>query len=343
MPFLTRSGRRTAPAATTDAARRRTEIRWGVAGIGAILVLVAALGVVAATGTASEHTYTAELTRADAVRPGDDVRIAGIPVGKVKALTLLRDRVRMTFSVADGVFLGDRTTLDVRMLTVVGGYYIAAEPAGTAPLGSKVIPPQRVTTPYNLTQAFQDAVTPVREVDGDTLRKNLAALAGSIGNSPDALRAAIRAADDLVAIMNKQNADISATLSIADDYLTALDANAGVLGQLIGTLHALENIVENNKTQISRSLSDLATVLHDATPLGRAWDETLRQRARPLADAVPKLEQLGTGMNALLDSLRGLEQRLLPYLPPGGGVTVDQSAATIAPPAICVPIPGGSC
>ncbi|MBB5918259.1 phospholipid/cholesterol/gamma-HCH transport system substrate-binding protein [Nocardia transvalensis] len=327
----------------TDAERRRAELRWGLAAIGGALVLVAAIGVVYLTGTTPERTYSADLAQAGSIRPGDDVRVAGVPVGKVKSLTLQPDRVRMTFTVSDEVSVGDATTLDIRMLTVVGGYYLAVQPAGAKPLGSAVIPQDRVTIPYNLTQAFQDAVQPVQQLDGGAFRKDLAALATSIDASPDAVRTALRAAGDLVAIMDKQNADISGTLSIADEYLAALNANSAVVLRFLNSLRSLESLVQNNKTQVRQSLEDLAAVLHGFAPFGRVWDETLKQRVQPLADAVPKLEELGTQLGALLDSLRSAEQRLLPYLPPDGGVTVDQSGTTIQPSAVCVPVPGGGC
>ncbi|WP_084525724.1 MlaD family protein [Nocardia vaccinii] len=320
---------------------RGRDLRWGIAGIGGALVLVAAIGVLDIVGTTPERTYTADLTEAGSVRTGDDVRIAGIPVGKVTSLTLLRDRVRMAFTVRDNVFLGDQTTLGVRMLTIVGGYYLAVEPAGTQPLGSKVIPAQRVILPYNLTQAFQDAVTPVQHTDGNVVRQDLAALTTSVNASPDSLRSAIHAVGDLVGIMDRQNADISHTLSLADEYLTALNANSDVLAQLLTTLRTLEVLVANNRDQISDALHGLAEVLQDFSPLGRAWDASLKQRAQPLADAIPKLRELGGRMNTLLDSLRTLEQRLVPFTESGKGVTVDQSAATTSD--VCVPIPGGGC
>ncbi|MFE7717697.1 MlaD family protein [Nocardia rhizosphaerihabitans] len=307
------------------------------------MLLLIAIGAVYLTGTSPERTYSAEMTQAGSVRPGDDVRIAGIPVGKVTALTLLPDRVRMDFTVAADAFLGDQTTLDIRMLTFVGGYYVAVLPAGTKPLGAAVIPQERVILPYNLTQAFQDAVDPVRRIDGNVLRQDLAALSTSIDKSPDAVRAAVRAAGDVVTILDEQNADISRTLAITDEYLTALDTNADVLAKLLVTLGTLEQIIQTNKVQVAQSLRDLAVVLQDVTPLGRAWDASLKQRAQPLADAIPALEQLGGRLGELLDSVRALQQRLLPLLPADGGVTVDQSGATIPVPAVCIPLPGGGC
>ncbi|MGW0640324.1 MlaD family protein [Nocardia salmonicida] len=322
---------------------RAGELRWGIAGMCAAVLLLLAISAVYVTGTTAERTYSAEMTQAGSVRTGDDVRLAGIPVGKVTALTLLPDRVRMEFTVAEDAFLGDQTTLDIRMLTFVGGYYVAVLPAGTKPLGAAVIPMERVILPYNLTKAFQDAVEPVRRIDGSVFRRDLAALSTAIDKSPDAVRSTVRAAGDVVAILDEQNADISRALSIADEYLTALDANADVLADLIITLGTLEQIIQTNKVQVAESLYDLAVILQDLTPLGRAWDASIKERAQPLADAVPALEQLGGRLGALLDAVRAFEQRLLPLMPAGGGVSVDQSGATIQLPAVCVPLPGGGC
>ncbi|MRH91294.1 MCE family protein [Nocardia sp. SYP-A9097] len=327
----------------SDAALRHSDLRWGIGGLCAVLVLVAAIGVVYLTGTTPEKTYRAELSQAGTIREGDDVRVAGIPVGKVKSLTLLSDRVRMEFTAKDGVFLGDQTVLHIRMLTVVGGYYLAAEPVGAKPLGRAVIPMERVMIPYNLTQAFQDAVQPVREIDGTVLRRNLAVLSASLDKSPESIRATVGAAADLVGMLDRQNADISRTLSFADEYLTAMRENSAVLAKLVINLGTMENIIRNNKTQVAQALNDLAVVLGDVAPLGQAWDRNLKQRAQPLADAIPTLQQLGDRLGELLQSLRALEQKLSPLLPANGGITVDHSATTLSLPTVCVPVPGGGC
>ncbi|MEV6066164.1 MlaD family protein [Nocardia sp. NPDC052001] len=322
-----------------DRREPRDDIRWGLAGLAAVVLLVIAIGAVYITGTTPEHTYRADLAQAGSIRTGDDVRVAGIPVGKVKSLTLLADRVRMEFTVDADTFVGDQSTLDVRMLTVVGGYYLSLSPAGTQALGDTVIPQQRVTLPYSLTRAFQDAVEPVAKIDGDMLRRDMAAVSQSISGSPDSVRAALNAAGALVGILDKQNADISRTMSMTDEYLSALNANSDVLARLLNTFGTLEELIRHNKVVVSQALRDLAAVATDFTPLGRAWDAGLKDRARALTDANPIVAELGNRLGALLDSLRGLEQKLLPLLPAGGGVRVDQSAATVPVARVCVPLP----
>ncbi|MGY2062732.1 MlaD family protein, partial [Nocardia gipuzkoensis] len=104
--------------------KRRREIRLGIAGVVLVAILAVGAGVlyVAPIG---KKTYTADLAEAQSVKAGDDIRVAGISVGKVKSLELQPDRVIMRFTVDSKVFVGDQSTLDVRMLTVVGGNYVA--------------------------------------------------------------------------------------------------------------------------------------------------------------------------------------------------------------------------
>ncbi|UGT62642.1 MlaD family protein [Nocardia asteroides] len=331
MPFLKR-GRD--PQRKPD--EHGTDLRWGITGLCLSALLVTGVGVVYVRGTDATRTYSADIAQAGSIREGDDVRLAGIPVGEVRSLTLLPDRVRMTFTVDDEVFVGDGTALGVRMLTVVGGYYLALEPAGSEPLGDRVIPRERVLLPYNLTAVFEAAIAPVRAVDGGLLRQNLATLAGSIDGSPEAVRSAVRAVGDLVGIMDQQNADISRALTVADEYLTALNGSSDVLVQLVNNLGTLESIVTTYKTEIAQALNDLTAVLHGLSPLGRMWDETWAAQARSLTEAMPKLDQLGGRMGELLDALHALSDRLRPLLPPGGGVALDHSG-------VCVPVRGAGC
>lgn len=324
-----------------EAAQRRTDLRWGIAGIAAVVVLAATFAVVY-TVQRGVHTYTAELTDASALRVGDEVRVAGLTVGKVTELSLRPDRVRLRFTIDNDVFLGAQTTLGVRMLTIVGGHYLAVTPAGDQPLGATVIPADRVVLPYSLPQVFQDAVRPIREIDGDVLRRNLAALQSSITNSPDGFRRMLDAVGSIVGILDTQNSDVSRTLALAGQYSTALADNKAVVGRLLHSIGLLEVLVENNKLTVGEQLRNLADVLSDVTPLATAWNTTLQPLAQQLSSSLPALDQLGTELGALLDAVRGFGQRLQPLVT-ADGITIDSSGQILEPDAVCVPVAGRSC
>ncbi|NUS93647.1 MAG: hypothetical protein HOQ36_14790, partial [Nocardia sp.] len=64
---------------TDEPTKQRTQLRLGVIGVcalAALAVAVAALYVV----PLGKRTYTAELSEAQSVKPGDDIRLAGVPV-----------------------------------------------------------------------------------------------------------------------------------------------------------------------------------------------------------------------------------------------------------------------
>jgi phospholipid/cholesterol/gamma-HCH transport system substrate-binding protein len=105
----------------------RSEKFWGTATLAVIAIvgLVAALLYVRPPNQRIISFYTDD---AASIRPGDTVRIAGVVVGAVKDLAIEPDQIRVHASVKRDAFIGDQSQVQVRMLTVVGGYYVAIVP-----------------------------------------------------------------------------------------------------------------------------------------------------------------------------------------------------------------------
>ncbi|RMI32717.1 MCE family protein [Nocardia stercoris] len=340
------------PPVLDETGKRRREMRLGLTGV----ALVGAVAVGSATLYAvpvGKKTYTADLAEAQTVKAGDDIRVAGVPVGTVTSLDLLPDKVVMHFTVDSSVFVGDASTLDVRMLTVVGGYYVALTPAGREPLGSKAIPQDRVHLPYTLMQTFQDAITPLREVDGDTVRRNLTALSTSIDQAPDALRTTLDTLGTYVGALDRQRTQVASALSVADEYLTAYDGAKSDLGRLMDNVNLLETVLQNKKAELAESVGLLQSVIDRLALLAPAWDSTLKPKLQQLIDAMPALEDLGKRLGPVLDSVQSLQQRFAGMVDTGGAVHVDQSGQVVTAPAgtdtaallghTCVPVPGKDC
>ncbi|MVU77210.1 MCE family protein [Nocardia sp. ET3-3] len=318
------------------------ELRLGLYGAAALAVVLVATAVFYVLPL-GKSTYTADLSEARSVRTGDEIRVAGIPVGTVKSLELLPDRVRMTFTVDDGVFLGDQTSLEVRMLTVVGGHYLAAFPAGDKPLEHKTIPADRVRLPYSLIRTLQDATTPIRQVDGDTLRKNFDALSESLTDSPDALRRMGNAMQSLVGLIDRQNADVSRALRVMDEYLTAIDDNRALVGTFLRKIGSLETDGLAKKAEISESLTVTAELLSRIAAIEPAWRTELEPLADQLQAAVPQLEDLGRRFDQALNSLGEIKTRLQAVATSTDGVVIDQSGVVLDGAGFCIPLPGKGC
>ncbi|AEF39618.1 MlaD family protein [Hoyosella subflava] len=326
----------------TEAETARSQLRSGI--VGAAVVVLALSGTTALyMAPIGKSTYTAELVEAGPIKVGDDVRIAGIPVGNVESLQLQENRVTLQFTVDKSVFVGDQSTLNIRMLTIVGGNYVALSPAGAEPLGDTTIPSHRVKLPYSLAQVFQDAAKPLREVDGATVRKNFASLEESLEVGPDGIRRSVDAVDSLIEILIKQREDVSRTLSIADEYLTAINTSKSSVGELMRRIRILETIVLDKRAEIQESLRVLDEALSRIAVIGPHWDDTIKPLlAANLGAARPELLRVDGELEATVRELHVLVASLQQFVGPDG-LVLDHSRAEVGKQEVCIPVPGKAC
>lgn len=320
-----------------EATERLRQLVLGIAGIGGVLLLLAVSAVVYLVPF-GKSTYTAELTEAGTVKTGDEVRVAGITVGKVTSLELHDDSVEMTFTMNDDVFVGDETTLDIRMLTPIGGHYVAVFSAGKQPLGDKTIPPDHVTLPYSLARALQDSQRPLAAVDADTLRRNIDALSGAIDRSPDSVRQLTDAMSSFVDLVDKQNEDLNRALDVADEYVTLLRNYKSVIGDMLTKIGVMETAVLSREGEVREALRIVTELLARIA----AIEPTYRTQLEPMIDkffeSVPKLRELGGRLGTVGRSLHDLGARLQGLAGPQGAPAIDQSAQ-----GFCLPLPGRGC
>ncbi|WP_280204288.1 MlaD family protein [Nocardia farcinica] len=351
-----------------DAARTRREVRLGIVGVLAVVLGVVAAGVLYAVPL-GKSTYTAELTEAQSVKVGDDVRLAGVTVGAVTSLELKPDRVVMRFTVDDDVFVGDQTSLDIRMLTLVGGHYVALFPAGTEPLGDGVIPADRVRLPYSLMETFQDATAPLREVNGDTLRRNLAELDRAVTDAPETLRTTLDTVGSYVDAIDRQRAQVSNAIAVADEYVTMYDGAKSDLRRLMENVILLEDVLIDKRAELREAVALLTSVVQRVAALapaweswggprggasvggggagglagggpgggGRAlapaWESSVRPRADQLSAAIGRLTEMGGTLEPVIATTRELGEKLRTLVIPEEGLVIDQSAQTVPVPA----------
>src|SRR6188768_3617454 len=100
-------------------------------------------------------TYYAAFSEAGGLKANDEVRIAGVRVGKVQAVELVGDHVRVSFKVQSGEKFGSQTGAAIKVKTLLGAMYLGLEPEGAGQLKEKsTIPVKRTTSPYDVVEAF---------------------------------------------------------------------------------------------------------------------------------------------------------------------------------------------
>lgn len=311
---------------------------WGVTA----LVMVVAVALTTAAiyikppGQKSVVFYTDD---AASVRRGDDVRIAGITVGKIETLSIEPDRVRVQASVDDAAFVGDQSQIQVRMLTVVGGYYVNLVSLGDSPLGSKTIPLQRVTMPYNLMRTLADATKVTEHVDPQPIRQSLDQLqAGLKGANTDALGALITAGNALTDTIDRQRGQITKILDLSDEYIASLSGYRSKLQELVSKIAILEQTLVLYGDGFSGALKGMGDI-SDAflVPYAKFWvnhrDEFI-QRVREWQDRVRRWVDNNSRIVPRLRRIRDKIERVL---------DAQNAHPELLATDLCIPMPGTPC
>jgi phospholipid/cholesterol/gamma-HCH transport system substrate-binding protein len=190
-----------------------TPVRTAVAGLA-----VLALGVLTALNARSlpvlgdGTTYSAEFTEAAGLSSGNDVRIAGVEVGRVTAVRLRGDHVLVSFKVK-GAWLGDATGAAIRLKTVLGQKYLALDPQGEATLDpGSPIPRSRTTVPYDILAAFGELSSTVDRIDTTRLAKSFDTLSATLAKTPQSVRAALNGLSRLADSVASRDSRLAALL-----------------------------------------------------------------------------------------------------------------------------------
>jgi phospholipid/cholesterol/gamma-HCH transport system substrate-binding protein len=252
--------------------RLKSPMFWGVAALALLtaLALAAAAVYVSPPGQRKVVFYTDD---AASVRPGDSVRIAGITVGKVEDMSIEPDQVKIRVTVDKDAFVGDQSQIQVRMLTVVGGYYVNLVSLGDKSLGQRPIPMERVTMPYNLMRTLADSTKITQHVNPKPIRESLDEVqAGLTGTNVDALSAVIQAGNALTDTMDKQRGQISQILNLSDEYIATLSDYKDRLKELVSKISILEQTLVLYGKGFAGALKGMGDI-GDAflVPFGKFW------------------------------------------------------------------------
>lgn len=177
----------------------RNPVTWGAGAILLVAVVSLVLAYVYFHPPGQSKRVTFYTNDAASIRVGDEVRMAGIRVGKVEKMELEAQQVRVTARVKNDAFVGDQSQIDVRMLTVVGGYYVNLVSIGNTPIGDTAIPLTRVTMPYSLIRTLTDTTKITENVNAKPLNDSLNQLQqGLTGTNVEVVSAVVDAGNAIM-------------------------------------------------------------------------------------------------------------------------------------------------
>jgi virulence factor Mce-like protein len=316
----------------------RNPITWGAISVAllAAVALVAALLYVSPPGQKTVTFYTDD---AASVRPGDQIRIAGIPVGKVKDVTLQADQVQVSARVDDSAFVGDKSTIEVRMLTVVGGYYVDLISLGDHPLGPNPIPRERVTMPYSLIRTLNDVTKVTDNLSAKPINQSLNEIQAGLrgGDNVDSLNAIINAGNALMSTIEAQRGQITSILNLSDEYIQQLSQYRDGFKTLIEKVAIIQSILELYSKGFGGALWGVGAAIDALKPVGKFYEKHRADFLVKIRELLAK-GQLFINRNGLI--IRGLQdlqrhfQRIL---------DIQQEPPELLATDLCMPMPGSPC
>ncbi|WP_410660575.1 MCE family protein [Amycolatopsis sp. lyj-112] len=253
--------------------------------------------------------FTAVFSDALGVKPGSDIRIAGVRVGEVGSVMLREGKALVSFEVTTDQKLPSDTGAAVRYADLLGARYIALLP-GPGAQGSlaenATIPLERTTPALDLTTLF-NGFKPIFDVlqpaDVNQLAKEIVAVFQGEGPTINALLSRIVSLTDTFAGQDKVIGQVLAnlqpvldsTIGHAQDFKDLIAGLGALAGGLAGDrkliMDALDSgarlartvagVVEQTQPSINRDLKSLFT-------LSGKLDENKKPIVQALQD-LPKL------------------------------------------------------
>lgn len=256
--------------------RDRTLLNVGIFTVAMLLVAAMLVVVFGQFRFASETSYHATFLDASRLKAGQDVRIAGVPVGKVGTVKLNPDNtVDVSFQVDKRYQLYTSTRAVVRYQNLVGDRYLEIT-AGPGEL--RKIPPGS-TIPRENTQAALDL---------DALLGGLRpVLKGLDGNKINEVSSAV------MELLQGQGGALSNLLSTTSAFTQNLAARDQLIGDVINNLNTVLGTVDEKGAQFDASVDQLQKLL---TGLAEGRD--------PIAGAIPPLASAENDLTDMLAKSR---------------------------------------
>ena len=288
-----------------------------------LVVTIVATFVLAATITNSNYgksmSYRADFTDVTGVVPGDDVRIAGVRVGTVKSMKVVKvDGQRLAelrFSVQQSRRLPLLTHARIRYRNLVGQRYVEIAPptpdeveqAGVDPNAmmakNAIIPKQRTENALDLTALFAGFQPLFQGLDANTINS---------------------LSQEIIQTLQGESGSIELLLEQTADLTNAIADKDQVIGNLIDHLNSVLGAVDERDQQLSDLITSLQQFVSgyadDREAIGSAIDgvnqlETVTSqllvKVRPgIKKDVTDLTGLAKNLNAGAPTIAGVIQRL---------------------------------
>jgi phospholipid/cholesterol/gamma-HCH transport system substrate-binding protein len=279
--------------------------------------VIGAVGLVAITATLfgafsldkllGGDQYKAEFSEAAGLSPNDEVRVAGVKVGKVLSVDLDGPKVLVEFRVKDAR-LGQQTRADIRIKTLLGRklLFITSEGDGELEPGS-TIPLERTTAPFDIVDAFRDLATTADEIDTEQLAESYTVLADAFRDTPDDVQASLAGLSRLSNTFASRDAELRELLQRSRGVTEVLAERDEDLTAFLADSSLVLRELEARREAISR-------LLDTTTLLSEQIIALVRENRATLGPALAELEEVTALLQRNKGNIEASIERLAPFV-----------------------------
>ena len=280
----------------------------------ALLLTAMVAGTLSRGALGATRSYTALFTDASGLQSGDDVRIAGVRVGKVTDIRLDGSIARVTFDLQSDEAVRTNTTAAIDYLNLMGQRYVALRvdgPPGAVQSPGVTIPLTRTSVGLDLTamfNAFRPLFALIKPSDVNVLAEDIVQVLQGEGG-------AIR---DLV----DQTARMTSTLADRDQVISAVVTNVSAVMQTVsGQRREIASIVSQLNgltTTVAQHRQEIASTIDAAQGLVTSVAGLIDEMKAPLVADVDSLAAWASSFEKqtplLAKALRGTQILLTTYI-----------------------------
>jgi phospholipid/cholesterol/gamma-HCH transport system substrate-binding protein len=257
-------------------------------------------------------TYRAAFTDVTGLLPGDDIRVAGVQVGRITRSKVVDGHAVVTFALEKHVRLTTAATAKVRYKNLLGQRYVAIVLSGegsemkvgdTIPLG-QTQPALDLTLLFNGFKPLFKALSPA---DVNKLASEVIATLQGEGGTVDALLASTSSLTNTLAARDAAIGRVITNLSAVTSTVAERDQT---LGRLIAELQRLTTGLAGDRDAIGSSLANIdglaaatSRLLTEARP---ALDQDIADLGKVVATVDAKKAVVDQALKRLPDALTAL-------------------------------------
>ncbi|BBX17469.1 mammalian cell entry protein [Mycolicibacterium duvalii] len=271
--------------------RRAGTIRAGFIGV-VLITLVIAVGLAPERiiGWATTIRYQAVFADLSGLAVGNDVTVSGMTLGKVTAVSLQDPDARVTFTVDSRTPLGSQTTAHIRTGTLLGQRVLVLESSGDDTLSPmEIIPRNRTSSPYTLTDAIGELTTNTTDTDTARLNEALNTLSDTIDQIAPHLGPTFDGLTRISEALNSRNTALAGLFNSGRDVTEVLADRSAEVGALILDANDLVGTLNERRQTIAELLAYTSAMAREVTGLARDNE----------AELAPTLEKLNTVLEML--------------------------------------------